>query len=206
MPKKENSEKYKRNTKEKTEKESKEEKVSLEEKVKEIKKEIPKEKSKDIIPEFTESRTRNFLNFLNRNSSVTLDKGNTFQEIPNPLELNLEQETKKPENQNSEDKEKNPFEYIPKNEQKEKTQGVYQHYENLQGAKIMRQDEIKNLQSKPFQNRQAGFVQSESGRKMKEESHYQIYTTPQRTEELQKEKKEKGIFITEAKREYYSHE
>jgi len=136
---------------------------------------------------------------------VTLDKGNTFQEISNPLELNLEQETSKPENKNSRE-EKSDFEYIAKNEQKEKQQGVYQHYENLQGAKIMRQDEIKNLASKPFQNRQAGFVQSESGRKMKEESHYKIYTTPQRTEELQKEKKEKGIFITEAKREYYSHE
>jgi hypothetical protein len=97
-------------------------------------------------------------------------------------------------------------EYISKNKQEEKSGAKYQHYETTSSMKFQKAGEISKSWSKPFQTREAGFISSESGRMPKQESNYQIYTNPQRTEDLQKEKKEKGIMFTEAKKEYYSHD
>jgi hypothetical protein len=161
---------------------------------------------KNIIPEFTESKTRNFLNFLNRNSSVTLDRRNSFNEIPKNLEWDLEQSTptQNVQTQNQNSNKENSFEYVSKNEQKEKA--VYQNYENASGAKVMRVNELKKIPSNSLEGRQAAFLNSESGKTQKQESHYASYVLTSRFDDLQKEKKEKGILFTEAKTEYYSHD
>jgi len=165
-----------------------------------------------IIPEsvWNESRRTSFLNFLNQNSSVTLDKrGTPFNEIAKNLELTLEGEEATPtisngnKNENQKTENENPFEYIPKSPE-ENQQGFYQHSENTSATKLIRQDELRNLR-KPFQQ-EAGRIEYEPNRGPKLEEEYKINVRTQRVEDLQKEKKEKGIFLTEAKREYYSHD
>ena len=141
---------------------------------------------------------------LNRRAKVSLDNGNPFQ-VKN-LELDLEEEQPKQERKQNPKNEGNGFEYIPKGEE-EKQQGVYKHYENLEGIKMMRSDEFSKFSSKPnfSKNNTTYFVNAESGKLKKEESHYAPMQSMKQFEELREEKKDKGQFFQEVKKEYYSH-
>jgi hypothetical protein len=170
------------------------------EKSSEEKKEDSKKNKKDIIPEFTESRTRNFLNFLSTNSSGTLDKRNFQNEFPERLELNLEKSTPtKFQKENSEDKENN-LEYMPKKNQK--TEGVYQNYENLSKIKIQKPEEIAKSWSNEFKKKVEFKNINYESNFQKNNSDNQIYIKPSG---IQNPKEENTFIPKESKMEYYSH-
>jgi len=162
-------------------------------------------KKNEISTDLGPRQEGEFLRRLNRRAAVSLDVKNPFQ-VKN-LELDLEEEPKPEEKKQNSRNEGNGFEYIPKNEQ-EKSEGVYRHYENLDNAKMMRQDEFQKFSSKSplSRNIQKYTVHAEEGKLKKEESHYAPMQSMKRFEELNEEKKEKGQFFIEAKKEYYSHE
>ncbi len=153
-----------------------------------------------IIPEsvWNKSQTRSF---LNRNSSVTLDRKNPFETFPKNLELNLEnfetQNTMQRQNQNS--KTENPFEYLPKNSQ-EKQQEIYQHSENTFGIKLQKAEKISESWSKPFTQR-TDFQNISSENTPQQNSNYEVYIKPQKIEDIEKENK---FNFRESKMEYYS--